>query len=748
MPDVEKLLNAIDAAEQYAYGSDTDGELASDRALAVDAYLGRNVDPAPTGRSQVVDRSTFETIQWILPSLCRIFANGDDVVEIPPIGPEDEEAAKQEAMYLNHVVTQQNAWFETFLIWATDALLTRNAYVLAYSDKQRQIEVERYERQTPEGLAMLTSEPGVEVVSANEYPDDQAQPQPMMQPDPMGNPVPVIDPQTGQPVMAPPPMLYDVELRRVNEKRKICIRVLPPERVKVAETTPSYRLSECNYFEYDDEKTISELRSAGFDVPDDIEHDPHREREEDDARDFLGEHRDDVYNPVDPAQRRVRVRMVWIRHDYDEDGISELLYCVRVGKTLLHLEEVSRIPVACIVPNPLPHRHVGLSIHDQVKDVERIKTAILRQGLDNLYLSNNPQKVVIPDRVNVDDVLVSRPGGVIRVETLDAIRYEKHPFVFPEAMQALEYMDQVRENRTGTNRYFTGIDQNALNKTATGIQTLSTMAAQRVEQIARIFAFGVEDLFSIVHELILKGGHSQEVVKLRGQWIQVDPATWRKRQDFKISVGFAAGNKDAMVERLLLIINLQKEALMSGVPIVRPENLHASMLELTKASDFQAPDRFWTDPQKVEQPPPPPDPTIVKAEMDAATTRETKAAELEFKATELQEKTSLEKYRIDTDAKVKILLESLRAEQGGEAAAEKGAAKATAKTEQGVDKIGQALASLSQGVSGASDQTMQTLAALAERVAQLEQSVSRPRQRIPVRDKTGRIVRVDDLPVQ
>src|SRR6185503_21145713 len=83
------------------------------------------------------------------------------------------------------------------------------------------------------------------------------------------------------------------------------------------------------------------------------------------------------------------------------------------------------------------------------------------------------------------------------------------PFVFPQAMEGLEYMDQIRENRTGTNRYFTGIDQNALNKTASGIQQLSSMAAQRVKLIARIFASGFRDLFDILHEIILKGGHQK-----------------------------------------------------------------------------------------------------------------------------------------------------------------------------------------------------------------------------------------------
>src|SRR5688572_1816398 len=98
MPDADRLLNAIDAEEEQAYGSDNEGDLANDRARNIDRYLGKNVLPAPDGRSQVRDRSVYETIQWMQPSLSRIF-NGDAVVELPPIGPEDMEGAKQETEY-------------------------------------------------------------------------------------------------------------------------------------------------------------------------------------------------------------------------------------------------------------------------------------------------------------------------------------------------------------------------------------------------------------------------------------------------------------------------------------------------------------------------------------------------------------------------------------------------------------------------------------------------------------------------
>ena len=665
MPDMDKLISAIDAAEELAYGSDThggDSQLSVDRAYSIRLYMGENIEPAPDGRSQVTDRSVFETIQWILPSLSRVFAGGGDLVSIPPIGPDDEEGAKQEAEYINWVMTQQNPWFETFLIWAMDALMTRNSYCMAYMDRQRIYDVERYERQTQEGVAMLLEDVDVEVIGAKEYPDDQAQPEPVPGPDGQ----PMVGPD-GQPVMAPPQMLYDIEIRRGGEKRKVCLKVLPPERCKVSHHTSSYRLNDCDYFEYWEIKTLSQLRAEGFDVADDVAADYNEDTTEDIARDLYNENRRE--RTFDPAMRRVKARMIWIKHDYDEDGIAELHKCLRVGREILMREETTSIPVASMIPSPLPHRHPGISITDMVEDIQRIKTTILRQGLDNLYLSNNPQKVINSHQVNLDDVLTSVPGGIIRTNDVNAIRYEIVPFVFPQAMEGLEYMDQVKENRTGTNRYFTGIDQNALNKTASGIQQLSTMAAQRVEQVARIMGSCVEDLARIVHEIILKSGHKQETVKIRGQWVEVDPATWRKRYDFRIAVGFAAGNKDAMVARLQMIAASQLQAVELGLPIVQPQNMYETMLELTKASDFSSPERFWTDPATQEPQQAPPDPNMLKLQADSnaklaelESDQQKSGAEMQMKEREIETNAALTKYKIDKEAETKIILAQMQGE--------------------------------------------------------------------------------------
>jgi hypothetical protein len=151
----------------------------------------------------------------------------------------------------------------------------------------------------------------------------------------------------------------------------------------------------------------------------------------------------------------------------------------------------------------------------------------------------------------------------------------------------------------------------------------------------------------------LKGGHKSEVVKLSNKWVDVDPAQWKKRTDFRISVGYAAGNKDSQVQKLMFLANMQGEAMMKGLPIVTPDNMYETAIELTKASDFSAPNRFWTNPKDVPPPgPPQPDPTVIAAEqLKSQTTLEKTEKELAVE----REKLMLKKYEIDTTAQVDLV---------------------------------------------------------------------------------------------
>ena len=729
------LLRAIDEAEENSYSSEDDSDLARERALSIDFFLGKNVEPSPEGRSQVNDRSVFETIQWILPSLLRIYAGGGNVVEFEPIGPGDEPSAQQESDYLNYIVTQKNRWFDICLAWFQDALLTKNGYTLAYMEDYRQIETERYRRQSEMQVSLLLSEEGVEVLQFNAYPDESTPPQPVV--DPMSG-MPMADPMTGM-VVTQPVMLYDLLIRRNATEQKLCFRVLPPERCKVSDQTPDHTLAECPYFEYWEMVPISDIRRMGFYVDDDISDDGETvDTEEDSARDRFNDRDTDDY-ANDPAMRRVRLRTVWIKHDTDGDGIAELQRVLLVGSEILHHQEENRIPVSSIVPYILTHRHVGLSVADIVVDIQRIMTAIMRQGLDNLYQSNNVRWAHSKD-VNLDELLSSVPGGSVEVDGNpgEHLMPLVPPFLFPQAIEGLEYMDAVKEKRTGLNRTFSGVDENALRQTATGISQLSTMAAQRVEQIARVFAPGVEYLFSVAHELLLKHGHRKDVFKLRGEWVEVDPSTWKTGRDMKVTVGFGAGNKDALAGRLMNIWAMQTSPQAMQARIALPDDLYETAQALVKASDFTT-NKFFTDPSTLPPPPPPPpttDEVYAKVEeMKVMSSERVKGAEIQSK--ERVENATLEQRDREAKLKAQVQLKLEQMKQGGEA----DLAKLNNELEsEPIRAETEKIAETKKAIDLLDGKSERQLTQILKKLEQLQAAVTAEKE--VVRDKSGRVTGV------
>jgi hypothetical protein len=639
--DKDALLAAIDAAKENAYGTDEQSTLGTRRRKAIEAYLGLNTNPAPEGRSQVVDRSVYETIQTQLPSLVKIFAgSSEEVCKCTPLGPDDEMAAEQHTAVLNYIVTAQNRWEQICADWIHDAMLLANSYCMAYWDDSENIVQETYEGQSDDQVAALLADTSITVVQHSQSIDEeatalaqkewQAQAQQAAQ----------------QGVQLPPPQpvaTHDLVIERREHDGKVCIRVLPPEHCFVSSDTPDWTLKECPYFEFKQEKTIAELRAQGLDVPDDIGDDEDDDSVETTARDRFDEDRfgDDSKG----SMRRVWARMVWIRADAEGDDKSRLYYAILVGRTVLFCQQVARIPVSSMTAQPLPHRHIGMSEAETVDDIQDIRTAVTRGGLDNLALANAGRHA-ISSRVSLEDFLDNRPGGVVRMldDSLPAeghIMPLVHPVAFEQIIGSLEYFDQIRQNRTGASRYFSGTDAGAINKTAAGTMALQNMASMRIEHKARMMAPAVEELFACVQEILQKHSNKALTIKLRGKWTTVDPQAWRTKRDLRISVGVGAGNKESMAMQLQGQLGAQLQLMPLG--LARPENLYATVIELAKLGGFANPERFWTDPTTSPPMPQPPSPEMVKAQsamqikqMELQANAQQFQAEMQAKYQELQ----------------------------------------------------------------------------------------------------------------
>jgi hypothetical protein len=574
-----EIIAQIEQQENIAYGVN-DSSLSDDRATAIDYYLGQPFGNEEEGRSQVVSYDVQDTIESALPQLLKVFVAGDKVVQFDPKGPEDQEAADQETDYINHVVMEKNEGFKVFYVWFKDALLSKNGYVKVYSEEEEEVEEYEYKGLTDAQLQMLASDEKTEVLEHTGYPDPSINMDVIYQQAAMNG----VDPAT---VMQP--MLHDVKLKVTESKTEIYIDNVAPENMMISVEVSGPNLQDATFVQHREvmqlasiaeafDKPLEYIKSIMSDIRDTFE-------EESNARDIYDEEYDRAIAPEEGLVKDTYIKL---------DG--ERYRVVVLGNTILYKEKCEYVPFACITPMIMPHRHIGRSYADLTMDIQLIKSTLIRGQLDNMYLANNG-RYAISDRVNLDDMLTSRPGGIVRVEgdPGSGIMPLSHPPLPASSFGMVEYMDSMKEKRTGITAYNQGLDSNSLNKTATGVAQIMNASQQRIELVARTFAeTGVKELFKLVHHLVRTTLTKPDIIRLRNKWVEVDPREWKARKDLSISVGLGAGNKDQQLVHLTSILNMQKEAIAVG--LTNPEKIYNALAKLTQNAGFKNPEEFWVNP--------------------------------------------------------------------------------------------------------------------------------------------------------
>jgi hypothetical protein len=608
----EELIELVKREERTSLDY-LSGSLADERSENMELYLGDKTREltAQEGRSSVVSMDVQEAVESMMPYLMKVFTSGDEVVKFNPKSQEDVKQAEQETDYVNHVIINQNNFFLIANQWFKDSLINKNGYVKFWWDESEQVSEETYQGITDVELEMLLKDDNVEAIEHTAYPDLS---------DPMAAQVyeaAQMGDMQAQQMASQLPMLHDVKVKVTNTDGKAKIEPCPPEEILISADERSIDPNTVRFFEHRQWKTISDLREMGYDVEDDIADDSSTlfMSEEWLSRNEFAEEevwRDDISSGVN---RRVVYREAYVLVDFDNDGIAERRLICLVGNKILANETVDLVPFANLTPYIMPHRHIGRALADYVKDIQVIKSVIMRNVLDNFYASNNG-RWAISDKVNLDDMLVSRPGGLVRVD--GSPMGEIMPMVTNPignaAFPLMEYLDTNKENRTGITRYNQGLDANSLNKTASGINQIMNAAQAKQELIARTFAeTGVKQLFAGIHKLLLQHSRKEEIIRLRNEWVPVDPRQWKTRTDMTVAVGLGTGNKQEMLMQIMQILQVQREAISVG--IATPQNIYEACIELTKNAGFKDGDKYWTNPAQQQPQEPQPDPKMVEAQM-------------------------------------------------------------------------------------------------------------------------------------
>jgi hypothetical protein len=438
-----------------------------------------------------------------------------------------------------------------------------------------------------------------------------------------------------------PARSHDVTIVTTRKLAQAKVMGIPPEEFGIERGARS--IQDCNYcFHEVVTKTEAQLIDEGFDEEQikalgdftnitDSEHI---------ARDSVNESSQFRGDDLNKAARLVKITENYVRMDYEGNG-RPCLYQVITGGEQGHvlkkdgkpsIVEVDFIPIAAATPVPITHRFFGRSIADLVMDIQRMKTALVRGMLDNLYLHNNPRVEVAEANAGpntLDDLLVVRQGGVVRTKSSGGLNWQVVPDITGSVYPALGYLDSVREMRTGVTKQGQGVDANALqNQSATAVNQVFSASQARMKLIARILAeTGIKDIFSLLHATIRKHGQQAQTVRLRNSWVQVDPRQWKTRNDMTINVGLGNGGKAEQFGQMSILANFQKELVLGGkTNIVDDKKLFNTAAAMAKLTGHKNPDQFFNDPDakdpqtgqpKYPTPPPRPDPKVMQIQMQA-----------------------------------------------------------------------------------------------------------------------------------
>jgi hypothetical protein len=622
----EEQLQGVISAEITDAISFIDDDIGGNRALATEYYYGDLFGDEEEGRSQVVSMDVRDTVQGILPSLMRIFFGPERVVEFAPQGPEDVANAEQATDYVDFIFKRDNPGFKILHSAFKDALVRKCGIVKYWWDESVEVRAESFSMLDEQSMMMLTSDPNVEISAVREYP------------------VPGTEPMNeAQGIMTPPPMMYDVEIKRRIKSGKVKIEALPPEEFLIDRRAKS--IEDATFVGHRTMKTVSDLVAMGYDYEEMVELAGN-------GNDFDNNQEYTARNPFavistsnngDPSSKSVMYIEGYLKVDFDGDGIAEMrrICTIGTGNKVIRNEIVSERQFADFCPDPEPHTFFGMCPADVVMDIQRIKSNVQRGILDSLAQSIHPRTAIVEGQANMEDVLNTEVGAVIRMRAPGMVQPFTTPFVGQAAFPMLDYLDDIKQTRTGISKAAAGLDADALQSTTKAAVSATVNAAhQHIEMIARIFAeTGLRKLFTGILKLVVENQDRERMVRLRNTFVPIDPRSWDAKMDVIVNVGVGDGTIEDRINILNQVAARQEMLIEKTGPnnpvvsIPQYTNTLTKMLQLAGIKDSanyfnQLPVDF----QLPEPPAPKPTPEEILAQVQAQSIQ----ADIQKKAAELQ----------------------------------------------------------------------------------------------------------------
>jgi hypothetical protein len=632
------VRDLIDDAQSFE-----DSTLSPDREENLEYFYGNTPAPDGEGKSSAISTDFRDTVMAILPSLIRVFTSPEHVVNCQPNYEGQEEAAKQCTDYLQYMFWQDNPGFLILHDIMKDALRCKIGVVKWWTETEDEVTEQTYHNISQEQIQFLIYEnPSVEIIEQVPMEGPSGNSPPLGQPMPpsplMGEPQPPGGLPPGPMGAASPEsrMFKEVTTRFVKSKPMTKIEAVPLDEFRIDRRAKS--VDKARLIGHDRITQVGELVAAGY-SPEKLAPFLGATSTYSVDRQFRNQGIDEA-NVQDDLD--IRYGCYYIRIDKDGDGIPELreIHTVGDNHAIIHDEVVQHANYAVWCPDPEPHTLVGDTPAELVKDIQRIKTNMLRGSLDSLAQSIWPRTVFNETLVSADDVLNDEIGAAIRTkgDPQNTVMSLNHNFVGQPVFQMFEVMETLRQQRTGINDASKGLDPKALQSTATsGVDTIISGAQERIELCARILAeTGMTALFKGLLRECVNSPNQERTIQLRGKWVDVDPSTFDPTM--RISVNPTLG-KGSEMTRLLVLQDIKQTQIMAiekfgpDNPLCGPMEFRNTLTDMMAIGNIKNVDRYFKQitPEIVKMiaaAPKEPDPAVLLAQAEMEKTRAKMATEI------------------------------------------------------------------------------------------------------------------------
>lgn len=576
-------------------------------------------------RSTAVSTDVKDTVMAILPSLIRIFASTENVIEMIPSTAKYEESSRQALDDVTYTFWEDNDGFMLLHSVFKDTMTQKVGVVKWWTEDYQEVTQKEFRNITMEELQNLLTEyqqgeQGIqcEIIEGGEV--------------------------TGQ-TPEGEPMVGKVLIQYVKTTPRICIKAVPPENFRIdrrAESAKRPRLIGTAEI-----ISSSDVVKMGYD-PEFVQQ-------------YLGQY--DYFRPetmlrnpgIDTSvidRDLVEYGEYYIMIDSDGDGIDELHRIRTIGTDYDILEDiiVDDHNLAVFSGDPVPHAVIGDCVADLVKDIQRIKTQLLRGALDSLSGSLFADTIINETLVNVDDVLSDGVARVIRTKgnVNDSVRESRASFVGADVFEMMATIDVTKQSRTGISEASKGVDPKALQSTTLmGVDAIVTGAQERIELIARILAeTGFKDLMRGIFREIVRAPNRKRTVRMQGKWTSFNPSLYDPNMTVRVNPTLGKGSD---ITRMTALNDIQQTQMMiitqMGItnPFVTPQQYMNTVTDKLAMANIKDTSRYFNEitPEVMEQLNAPPEPTPEQI-LAQSTLEEVKSkvanniAEQDFKRTKLQ----------------------------------------------------------------------------------------------------------------